>query len=118
MVLRVLRGESLSYASAENAAARFQAALNRPSDARLRPRPATLDNAPLTQSKTELVEFATAPFPYQGVVPGTDRPFLNVVNGEQKDVEVIETDNGEGIHDAVNQLISDSVKHVREETVQ
>lgn len=36
------------------------------------------------QPKTELVKFATAPFPYHGLVPGTDQPFLDVVNGRQK----------------------------------
>jgi hypothetical protein len=29
------------------------------------------------KAKTGLVAFATAPFPYHGMVPGTDRPFLN-----------------------------------------
>jgi hypothetical protein len=37
-----------------------------------------------TQPKTELVKFATAPFPYDGQVPGTDRPFLDVVKDGQK----------------------------------
>jgi hypothetical protein len=38
----------------------------------------------LAAAKTELVKFATAPFPYEGVVPTTDEPFLNVVDGGQK----------------------------------
>ncbi len=29
------------------------------------------------EAKTSLVDFATAPFPYHGMMPGTDRPFLN-----------------------------------------
>lgn len=29
------------------------------------------------EAKTALVDFATAPFPYHGTMPGTDRPFLN-----------------------------------------
>lgn len=33
---------------------------------------------PTRQSKTELLAFASAPFPYHGTVPGTDEPFLNV----------------------------------------
>ena len=28
-------------------------------------------------AKTSLVDFETAPFPYHGIVPGSDRPFLN-----------------------------------------
>lgn len=31
---------------------------------------------PTTEAKTELADFETAPFPYDGTVPGTDRPFL------------------------------------------
>ena len=29
------------------------------------------------EAKTSLVDFETAPFPYHGMVPGSDRPFLN-----------------------------------------
>jgi hypothetical protein len=29
------------------------------------------------EAKTSLIDFETAPFPYHGVVPGSDRPFLN-----------------------------------------
>ncbi|MEC9368216.1 MAG: alpha/beta hydrolase [Pseudomonadota bacterium] len=32
---------------------------------------------PLTRSRTQLVSFASAPFPYDGVVPRTQSPFLN-----------------------------------------
>lgn len=39
---------------------------------------------PAPQAKTELVKFASAPFPYHGMMPGTDRPFLNVDEGGQK----------------------------------
>ncbi len=35
--------------------------------------------APLRQSKTSLVAFDSAPFPYEGTVARTDRPFLNIV---------------------------------------
>ncbi len=31
-------------------------------------------------AKTSLVHFATAPFPYHGEIPGSDRPFLNARN--------------------------------------
>lgn len=36
------------------------------------------------QPRTELVKFATAPFPYDGPVPGSERPFLDVVKDGQK----------------------------------
>lgn len=39
---------------------------------------------PRSQPKTELIKFAAAPFPYDGLVPGTDRPFLDVVKDGQK----------------------------------
>jgi hypothetical protein len=32
---------------------------------------------PNVEAKTSLVDFETAPFPYRGNVPGSDRPFLN-----------------------------------------
>lgn len=34
--------------------------------------------APLRHTRTKLVEFETAPFPYHGTVPNTGRPFLDV----------------------------------------
>jgi pimeloyl-ACP methyl ester carboxylesterase len=39
---------------------------------------------PLKQTKTKLVEFQAAPFPYHGMVPGTDRPFLDVSEGDRR----------------------------------
>lgn len=33
---------------------------------------------PLAQARTALVPFETAPFPYRGPVPGSDKPFLDV----------------------------------------
>ncbi len=39
---------------------------------------------PLTQSLTALVPFATAPFPYDGLVPGTGTPFLDIVRGGRR----------------------------------
>lgn len=73
----------------QDGAVRFQTALNRQSDKQfksqpLQAQPLLPDNAPLGHAKTELVKFGTAPFPFDGVQPGTDRPFLNVVNGDQK----------------------------------
>ncbi len=40
--------------------------------------------APLRQTKTKLAEFQNAPFPYRGRVPGTDRPFLDVSEGDRR----------------------------------
>lgn len=40
--------------------------------------------APLAQSRTALVPFATAPFPYDGIVPETGEPFLDVVRGGRR----------------------------------
>ena len=34
--------------------------------------------APLRHTRTKLVEFENGPFPYHGVVPSTERPFLDV----------------------------------------
>lgn len=65
-------------------AARFQTAHSRQTDPRLQPQPRPSKAAPLAQTKTELVKFATAPFPYDGMVPGTEQPFLNVVKGKHK----------------------------------
>ena len=39
---------------------------------------------PRAEPKTELVKFATAPFPYDGVIPDTERRFLDVVKDGQK----------------------------------
>jgi hypothetical protein len=41
-------------------------------------KPAAKRNAPLKHDVTQLVPFDTAPFPYDGKVANTDRPFLNV----------------------------------------
>jgi hypothetical protein len=34
--------------------------------------------------RTALVEFATSPFPYEGKLPGTDKPFLDVIEGGRR----------------------------------
>lgn len=40
--------------------------------------------SPLKQTKTKLVEFETAPFPYHGTVPNTGRAFLDVNDGDRR----------------------------------
>ncbi len=42
------------------------------------PRQVHARSKPLRQSHTALVPFETAPFPYNGTIAGTDKPFLNV----------------------------------------
>ncbi len=39
---------------------------------------------PTTEAKTELADFETAPFPYDGMVPGTDRPFLTAGSADNR----------------------------------
>ncbi len=41
--------------------------------------PSLASAAPLTRSITSLLPFANAPFPYEGIVPSTGAPFLDVV---------------------------------------
>lgn len=43
-----------------------------------KPQPVQSRSAPLKQSKTAIIRFQTAPFPYRGVVPGSEKPFLDV----------------------------------------
>lgn len=45
-----------------------------------KPQPVQSRSAPLKQSKTALVPFQTAPFPYRGVLPGSGKPFLDIVD--------------------------------------
>jgi hypothetical protein len=40
--------------------------------------------AALKKTKTALVEFETSPFPYEGVVPEKNEPFLDVLSGDRK----------------------------------
>jgi len=68
--------------SAAAATARFQLAAL-PSETRV-PVPPRPPGRSVAAPKTELVPFATAPFPYDGVRPGTAEPFLDVVSGGQK----------------------------------
>ncbi|MBI3702596.1 MAG: alpha/beta hydrolase [Rhizobiales bacterium] len=60
-------------------AARLQTAHTRAQPQKQPPRA-----APLAQAKTEIVKFASAPFPYEGTVPGSDEPFLNVIKDKRK----------------------------------
>src|SRR5262245_6690010 len=39
---------------------------------------------PLNRAKTAIVEFETAPFPYDGMVPEKDVPFLDLTVGYRK----------------------------------
>lgn len=41
-------------------------------------------SGPLTRARSKLVEFDTAPFPYNGVVPRTDKPFLDVIENGRR----------------------------------
>lgn len=69
-------------------AARLQTMSSHPTESRLQPQPQPQPQppqaAPLAQTKTELVKFATAPFPYDGMMPGSEQPFLNVVKGKHR----------------------------------
>jgi len=48
------------------------------------PNPVIPRNRPVKQAKTALIDFKSAPFPYNGVIAGTDRPFLNVSRGRDR----------------------------------
>lgn len=39
---------------------------------------------PLKEAKTQLVAFNASPFPYRGLVPGTNKPFLDVREGKRR----------------------------------
>ena len=41
-------------------------------------------SAPLKQSKSKLVAFDTAPFPYSGAIPGSGKPFLDVTTNDRR----------------------------------
>lgn len=49
-----------------------------------KPQPVQSRSAPLTQAKTALVPFQTAPFPYRGVTPGSGKPFLDVLENGRR----------------------------------
>jgi hypothetical protein len=68
----------------DEAALRIKTAHNLQASHDVQSRSGALSGSAPAAARTELVKFATAPFPYEGVVPTTDKPFLNVVDGEQK----------------------------------
>jgi hypothetical protein len=39
---------------------------------------------PLKEAKTQLVEFNASAFPYRGLIPGTNKPFLDVRDGKRR----------------------------------
>lgn len=39
---------------------------------------------PVKEAKTQLVAFNASPFPYRGLIPGTDKPFLDVRQGKRR----------------------------------
>lgn len=39
---------------------------------------------PLKEARTQLVDFNASPFPYRGLVPGTDKPFLDARDGARR----------------------------------
>ncbi len=45
---------------------------------------AVIRREPLKKAKTAFIDFDTSPFPYDGMLPGSDRPFLDVTLGERK----------------------------------
>ena len=52
--------------------------------ARQAQRPPQAESTVRPRPKTEIMPFAHAPFPYRGLVPGTDRPFLDVDSDGKK----------------------------------
>jgi hypothetical protein len=72
--LLLLGGLAVTGRAAEAPAARAVAALESvPVPYRVHAR-----SGPLARARSKLVEFETAPFPYHGLVPRTNRPFLDV----------------------------------------
>src|SRR5262245_46744592 len=41
-------------------------------------------SGPLARARSKLVEFDTAPFPYDGLMPRSNRPFLDVVENGRR----------------------------------
>src|SRR5262245_52503017 len=48
------------------------------------PQPVWSGSPPPSRARTELVEFETAPFPYNGKVPGQDKAFIDVEDGGRR----------------------------------
>ena len=57
---------------------------NRTADAVPVPHRVHSRSGPLRQARSQLVPFETAPFPYDGVVPRTNRPFLDVAENGRR----------------------------------
>jgi hypothetical protein len=77
IVLAVLLGTAWAWSSERAvgaAAKRITAAESVPIPHRVHAR-----SGPLTRARSKLVELDTAPFPYQGEVPRTQKPFLDVI---------------------------------------
>ena len=58
-----------------------------PQIAPLRPQPQAIPShirPNIGSAETAMVDFETAPFPYRGVMPGSNRPFLNVGEGSHR----------------------------------
>jgi hypothetical protein len=54
-----------------------------PSKAAAKPRPPS-GPQPLKEAKSQLVAFNASPFPYRSVIPGTNRPFLDIRDGTKR----------------------------------
>ena len=65
-------------------ATRLQSAHAGQTNPRLQPQPRPSPAAPLAEAKIEIIDFVTAPFPYDGMVPKSEQPFLNVIEGKRK----------------------------------
>lgn len=80
MTLALAAGMALCLAVPAPVWAKTPAARDMPREATVpKPHEVQSRSAPLKQAKTALVPFQTAPFPYRGKVPGSDRPFFDVV---------------------------------------
>jgi hypothetical protein len=73
-----LQASSPALANTRNTAQQ-RAALEKPLP---KPQPVWSRSAPVAKERTELVAFETAPFPYDGAVPRSDKPFLDVVEDD------------------------------------
>jgi hypothetical protein len=71
---------ALSAMAATGAAAKARTTIPQKPAAETVPQPHQVQSrsAPLAKSRTALLPFQTAPFPYRGTIPGTGKPFLDV----------------------------------------
>jgi hypothetical protein len=83
-LLALSLGVFLMPTAAARARTKQKPAPKRPAAARQAPaKPAIGPLQPLKAAKSELVAFNTSAFPYRGVVPGTNKPFLDVRQGKR-----------------------------------